>query len=819
MTARPTSLRRRFLISFAAILAGLGGLSLAATLGGLFLFYRSNVDMRLRQARSRLEQHLQRTENALLFRTRILAEVARIGSEGLDPTGLRQLQVYTLRWLKRDGLRVIGMGGPAYWEGRKTGAWVVGRAFAGVPTVGLVVPDSGPALLLAATPREGPTGVGEVIAAALPLDTNTLRTLAGHANAEIFLYGPSGTFLGSSLDVAAPMRCAPGDDVGAVRVEGRLYACRRFPVLVGHRAQGSVVLLLPTGELRSLAVRLGTGQVAALTFCFVVFAALYRRVVARTTSDLEVLSSWAGRFDPDRPVPPPTLDRDDEVGVLARSFADMVDRLEGALTEVAATNRELARANASLEIRVQEKTRELEEHRRLLDTVLRGMPQAVLLLDPDGRVGYANQSARDRFGPLEGTPCNDILGDRCPCQHPRGGVAEVQRDGRIYLVSATPLEGGRGMVLVAQDVTEHRALERQLQQAQRLESVGRLAAGVAHDFNNILGSMVPCVDMLRRRVDDPRLRAYLDTIANGADRASELVRQLLTFSRSGEFQPVPLDLNEAVLGAIRLLEPGLRDVDLVWEPAEGLALVRADPTQVQQAVLNLGLNAVDAMEGKGTLRIETFGLRAAAMVGIAVEDSGPGVPQELADRIFDPFFTTKEPGKGTGLGLAIVYGVAERHGGRVRLVPRSGKGARFEILLPAMPEPAGGTPEPPREHPGMELLVVDDDPMLLATLIRYLRDMGYRVRAARTGEAALEILEQDPDRFAAALLDVRMPGTDGIELARRIRERFPGLPFTFITGYAEDRADEMAALGCTAPIPKPFTAAHLAERLRELLGT
>ena len=799
-------------MSFAGLLLGLGVLSVTATVVALTLTYRGGTDLQFRRVAARFQAHLKELENSMLFRTRVLAQVARIEALGAPASRtVHQLQLFTLRWLKREGLEVLGMGPRSYWNQRQLGSPVVDRAFSGLPGLDLLVPESGPPLLLAATPREGMAGVEEVIVTALPLEAKALHQMAHRTGAEVALFDQKGRFLASNLSDTRGLSTHPP---GTVRLAGVLYNTRAIPWRIGQRVVGTVVLLLPAEAFRSLLTRTAVGHLAALFLCFALFAVLYWGVVHRTTRDLERLAAWAETFDPDRPQPPPKPGREDEVGVLARSFSDLVERLEGALQEVEAKNRELARANAILDERVREKTRQLDQQRRLLDTVLRSMPQAVFLLDPDRRVVYANRTARERFGATGGTPCDMIWTAGCPCQDPGGGEQEVEKDGRVYLLSATPVDDRGGMLLVAQDVTERKALERQLQRAQRLESVGRLAAGVAHDFNNILGSMVPSVDLLLRKVEDPKLRGYLETVASGMERASDVVRQLLAFSRSGSFRPEPIDVNQTVEEALRLLRPSLKGVEMVWNPAPDLGRVRGDRTQIQQAVLNLALNAVDAMDGHGTLTVETYRDPERGMVVIAVQDTGPGVPEELADKVFDPFFTTKDPSKGTGLGLAIVFGVAERHGGQVRLVRPEAGGARFEVLLPeSTPRPDAGSPG---SRPG-PVLVVDDDPFVLSVLIHAVRDLGYRVRAARSAEQALEIAAGSDEPLAGAVLDIRLQGMDGVELAKRLRERMPGLPVLFVSGYLESRAAEIAALGFPQPLAKPFTTAQLAARLEDLL--
>ena len=814
------SLRRRFLVSFSILLAGLALLSLAFTLVSLFFYYRSTLGERTREVSRRFQAALSESEDSLLFRTRILADVARVEAVALDARVVREVQVYTLRWLKQDGFEVLGMGDRDYWENRGTAPEALRRAFSGVPSVEFADPEEGPPALVAANPREGPGGVSEVIVAALPLGRDTLARMAGRSGGEIVIETEDGRVLASSLfrpvDLDGEGRAGSSAGIGSVSIDGVHYAHQSFPLSVGHRVCGRYTVLWPVGDLWNLTVRLAVLHLAAAPLAFGLLYLLYRRLIASTAGDIESLTAWGRGFSPQDPTPPPRLARDDEVGVLSHVFSGLVERLETALSEVAVKNRALGEINVSLEQKVDEKTRELEEQRRLLESVLSGMAQCVFLLEGDDTVAYANRTAGEVFGEIEGVCFETVWPGALS---PRGGAAseaELVRGGRTYLVNRTPVGDSGRSIVVAQDVSARRALERQLQQSQRLESVGRLAGGVAHDFNNVLGSIVPCVDILRRRVTDPKALSCLDSIDKAAMRAAGVVRQLLTFSRSGEFKPLPLQLNGAVEGALQILSPGLRQVELEWRPGASLPLVRADETQIQQTVLNLVLNAVDAMQGAGTVTVSTEPGQGGNSVRLAVEDEGPGVPAEIADKIFDPFFTTKEPGKGTGLGLSIVYGVVERHGGRIRVLKGARGGARFEIDFPVLRSVAAESAKPSLGRGN--LLLVDDDALLVESLAESLREMGFQVVTAQSGPEALEVAKAGGGPLDAVVLDVRMPHMDGAELARRLRALAPKLPILFMTGYADDREAELNRLSGRAPLLKPFAPSRLAEVLNSLLA-
>jgi signal transduction histidine kinase/CheY-like chemotaxis protein len=815
----PRSLRRRILLSFAAVLVTLAVLSLVLTTGGLYLYYRSTVEQKIQEASHRVGNLLSHEEDALAFRTKLLADIGRIEAMDLEAQLVREVQVYTLRWLKQDGVELVGMGNREYWRRQGGGGGLVQRAFDGMPGAELALLADGRPALVSATPREGSGGIEDVIVGAFVLDDQALETISLQVGAEIGLYGRSGRLLASSFGSPLEGRLrrivppAP-DEIGMVGIQGEVYAIQSFPVSAAGGSDGRYAVFFPVGSLRSLALHLALWQGAGFAVALLAFYLLYRRLVVGTTDALESLTAWARHFNARNAVAPPQLGRSDEVGVLAGTFAGLAHELNAALEEVEVKNAALEEANLTLERNVVAKTREVEEQRMLLSTVFDGMPSAVLLLEEDGRLVYANKGAHAAFGEPRGQTWARLLEKLSPAGPDREPPAEMDWDGRHYLLTCRPLEPGGRLVVVAQDATERRALEEQLRQAQKLESVGRLAGGVAHDFNNVLGSIIPCVDLLRRRVQDPKAVTYLDTIEKSSQRAADVVRRLLAFSRSGEFRAVPLDLNEAVEGALKLLRPGLKDVRVDWRPDSHLPLVRADETQIQQAVINLALNAVDAMGGRGSLHLETRHQPGDRLVQLVVEDTGPGIPEYLSDKVFDPFFTTKEPGKGTGLGLSIVYGVMERHGGRVRLSSPPGRGARFELELPALDRLS--EPGQDRASACGTLLAVDDDALLLESLAASLEDFGYRVIKAGGAEEALATLEAETGTFDAALLDVRMAGLDGPQLARRLRRLRPSLPILFMTGFAGDSEDEIRELSELPPLVKPFPPSRLVSALEAL---
>ena len=262
-------------------------------------------------------------------------------------------------------------------------------------------------------------------------------------------------------------------------------------------------------------------------------------------------------------------------------------------------------------------------------------------------------------------------------------------NGRAYKERVTRLQDPARVILVATDVTERSAIEEQLLQAQKLESVGRLAGGVAHEFNNALAAILPCVEMLRITVQSERATGYLDSIENAAVKGAEVVRQLLTFSRSGKYSKQPLEINSVIDSAVKMLRPTAKQAEIKWHPRQALPKVLGSKALLQQLLLDLALNALDAMDGVGTIEIEAWADREKRKVFFSVADSGPGISTEVAEHIFDPFFSTKSQEEGTGLGLAVAYGVVERHDGKIRLVSKEGQGAKFEIELPVWTGPEG----------------------------------------------------------------------------------------------------------------------------------
>jgi PAS domain S-box-containing protein len=406
--------------------------------------------------------------------------------------------------------------------------------------------------------------------------------------------------------------------------------------------------------------------------------------------------------------------------------------------------------------------------------------------------------------------------------------AERDEDGRVVSI--------RGML---RDVTGQRSLERQLHEAQKMEAVGRLAGGVSHDFNNLLTAILGYADLLSLAIpEDNPLRRNTDEIKAAAQRGADLTRQLLALGRRQVLAPETLDLNQTVLTIEKLLRRVIgADIELVTELASELGAVRADPSQIEQVLLNLGINGRDAMPEGGRLTLRTghvevqcpgertpLGLAGGDYVMLEIEDSGVGIDDDIRDQIFEPFFTTKSRSKGSGLGLATVYGIVSQSGGQIEVHSEPGHGSRFRILLPRVYEEPRAVP-PLVHSPGMPqgnetVLLVEDEPAVRDYLSTLLGRLGYSVVAAGDGVRALELASEGQGRFDLLLSDVVMPRMNGVELANRLTEKIPGLRVLLISGHADKPEALMEQRQSGAPVEflqKPFSSVTLAHRLRRVL--
>ena len=395
--------------------------------------------------------------------------------------------------------------------------------------------------------------------------------------------------------------------------------------------------------------------------------------------------------------------------------------------------------------------------------------------------------------------------------------------------------------LFAEDVTERRALEQQLRQSQKMEAVGRLAGGIAHDFNNLLMVISGYSEFLLDRLGpEPALRAPAQEIANAAGRATSLTRQLLAFSRKQMLAPKILDLNGVVTENLKMLTRVIgEDIDLVMVPAAGLGTVRADAGQIEQVIMNLAVNARDAMPAGGKLTIETSNvtldeeqarfhppLTPGNYVLLAISDTGAGMDSETQSRIFEPFFTTKGV-KGTGLGLSTVYGIVKQSGGYIWVYSEQGKGTTFKIYLPRVADAVERPvkiPVPSESvaiEPGTEtILLVEDEANLRYLARQFLEKQGYRVIDAADGAVAMQIAVAHEGVIHLLLTDVIMPGMNGRELAQHILEIRPNVKVLYMSGYTENVIGRNGTLDAGVRLlQKPFTLRDLKSKVREVLDS
>jgi PAS domain S-box-containing protein len=493
--------------------------------------------------------------------------------------------------------------------------------------------------------------------------------------------------------------------------------------------------------------------------------------------------------------------------------------------------------------------RQLAESEARYRSVVRSIPVVQWATDLDGRFTHSEGLALSvmglRPGEVVGRTVAEVYADNpavlADFERALAGEAFASENrlvGRVFESHWGPLRGESGELLgvagIAQDVTAQRQLQDQVQRGQKLESVGRLAGGVAHDFNNLLTVILGCADELSELVgDDVALREPVEQILEASRRARDVTRQLLAFARREVIAPRPLRLDQVLRAAEPLLRRVLgEDVELALSTPDEPWHVQGDPAQLEQVLLNLTVNARDAMPVGGRVEIALRNARIVRAdagrpddapgdwVRLRVEDQGTGMTPEVKAHLFEPFFTTKPHGKGTGLGLATVYGIVTQAGGHIHVESEAGRGTAFEICLPRTtaavpaPLPRVDAPRPGRER----VLVVEDDAQVRALTVRVLEGAGYRVVVASSGAEALALDQRSAAPIELVVTDVVMPGLSGRAVVDRLRERHPGLPALFVSGYSGDVIAQRGVIEAGFHfLPKPFTPAGLLEQIRRVL--
>jgi two-component system cell cycle sensor histidine kinase/response regulator CckA len=495
-----------------------------------------------------------------------------------------------------------------------------------------------------------------------------------------------------------------------------------------------------------------------------------------------------------------------------------------------------------------------------LNSIIAACPHAIIAVDSERNVRIWNPAAERMFGWHAG----EVVGGRVPfvttdkrqesdqfnLRALKGEpfnnheVQRVRRDGKVLdlLVSAAPTydEAGSidGFLTVATDVTEYKSLERQLLRTQRMESVGALAGGIAHDLNNVLAPIRMSLQLLRERSTDPIVRRTLDSLEICVGRGADLIRQILTFARGVQGERVPVQMRHIVRDTREvILQTMPKSVELDADIPNDLWMVTGDATQLQQVFMNLCLNARDAMPNGGTLSIRArnvlleegdiasnLGLAAGPYLFVEVSDTGTGIPPEIQAKVFEPFFTTKEMGQGTGLGLSTVAAIVRNHGGRINLYSEVGRGASFKVYFPALrdaaDQAAAELPATDLEGNGECILVVDDEAAVRDIARLTLESRGYRVLEARDGAEGVAVYAQNRKDIRVVISDMDMPVMNGTAMIRSLETIDPKVRIICASGLIPSRpAPKQNSTNPLRPVlPKPYTAGELLRTVRDLIA-
>ena len=567
------------------------------------------------------------------------------------------------------------------------------------------------------------------------------------------------------------------------------------------------------------------------------------------------------------------IERNDEVGRLAGAFNVMAEEIQSATVNLEQQQVELEMQQAELEasnIELQEalvlatKARDAAERSRVRsEAVLAASLDCVITIDRNGRIVEFNQAAEKTFGHAAGQAIGKSIDELVVLPehrdaHHRGFSRYVAQDDGSMLgvrlettglhsdgstfpaelaITRVPLDGEPLFTGFLRDLSLNRALEAQLQQSQKMDAVGRLAGGVAHDFNNILTVILSYTELLLSEHDaDSSVRADIGHVRSAAQRAASLTRQLLAFSRKQVMHPTVLDVN-AVVGEMHAMLGRVIREDVRLETRLGGAIwpVRVDRGQLEQVLMNLAVNARDAMPNGGSLVIETAnveldaayvdrhpGAMAGSHVALVVTDTGTGMDATTRERAFEPFFTTKGPGKGTGLGLSTVYGIVKQSGGSIWVYSEWGRGTCFKVYFPRYEGELDGVPQvdetPVLAHRDATILLVEDDEAVRAATRRLVERFGYSVVEAPNAEVALALISASEMEFDMVLTDAVMPGMSGLELAEMLAADHPSLPLVLVSGYTEDAINRGGPLAPNAVfLEKPFTVHALSRTIADVL--
>ena len=503
--------------------------------------------------------------------------------------------------------------------------------------------------------------------------------------------------------------------------------------------------------------------------------------------------------------------------------------------------------------RIEDALTQSEEKYRI---VLEANPDPVVVYDMEGKVTYFNMAFTNVFGwtleecvgktmdvfvPMDAWPETKMMINKVLSGENFSGIEtrRYTKEGRIIPVSISGAiymgEDGDpvGSIINIRDISEQKEMETQLQQAQKMEAVGTLAGGIAHDFNNLLMGIQGCTSLLSYDIDSnhPNFE-YLNKIEDYIKNAANLTKQLLGFARSGKYEVKPTDMNEIINKSSDMFGRTKKEIVIHKKNQADIWAVEVDQSQMEQVVLNLYVNAWQAMSGTGELYLQTenvilnnndvkpYGVKSGRYVKISVTDTGIGIDETIQHRIFDPFFTTKEMGRGTGLGLASVYGIIKSHGGIINVYSREGEGTTFNIFLPASERKIVKEKMLQKEIlKGTEtVLFVDDEEMIIDVGRAVLEKLGYEVLTAKSGKEAIEIYKINPKKIDMVILDMVMPDMGGGDTYEKLRDINPDIKVLLSSGYSIDgQAGEILSRGCDGFIQKPFDIKILSLEIRKIL--
>ncbi|MDW8001418.1 MAG: ATP-binding protein [Deltaproteobacteria bacterium] len=656
------------------------------------------------------------------------------------------------------------------------------------------------------------------------------------------------------------------------RCEKARFPMRKLQVctaILGPDEKKYVGYLLLTADITGFYRRIGTYAFVLVTFLgltYILASSILRKITGSVYEPLREFVNFIRGITQSRDYTRRfKLDNRDEIGFLADAFNEMLDIVEKHKAE-------LEKHQKYLESLIQERTRELNityeklekelkekiraqdaliESKMRYETVFEACPSALIITDPNGVIeevnnaflfmtGYEREEivgrnvidfiAEDKKEVVRSmlkVDSSDWKGEKI--QDTEIGIVTKTGEKRKAIFTVTPMPKMGDLLFSITDVTELKRLEEELVQAQKLDAIGKLAGGVAHDFNNLLTVILGYCSLIKNSQVPDKIRKFLESIESAANRGKDLTSGLLAFSRRQPSQPKPLNVNEIILEfakMVKRLTPP--NITLEIELVSTDPIVLADESQVNQVLLNLVTNAIDAMPDGGRLKIKTEivsldkrlrKLREPAQEGqyvvITVSDTGVGIEEEFLDRIFEPFFTTKPKGKGIGLGLSIVYGIVSQNNGFIDVKSKKGEGTQFSIYFPLLSqekiEPIKPEKEPSQDlkkGSGELILVAEDDENVRSFLKLLLEDFGYRVLEAKDGKDALEKFLAQKDEIALAILDVVMPRMTGREVYEAIRNTLPSLPVVLMSGYAYDHITKEVPLDVPL-VQKPISVENL----------